>query len=311
VETFEEFAQFLEGRKYRESYFAMIAEFLDESFDMGHSGVFAVGGYMARGTAIFELERRWEKLRAKYGLEYFKASQCQRGKGPFRHLVADPDNLTPIEQHKLESISMEFTRAFVEMPWEPNSGLIANGVGVVQDDFYEVINDGYARSVLGDSPYRLAYDFAMIQAAWSMKELGTGDHIAFICDECEQYSPLAYEAYRNLQGTNPNAAKYMGSYSSKDEKKCDPLQAADAVVFEIRRVLNQRLGQRKGGLRKQFTAMAKNKNVFIIQYASKVHLDHIVATHKPGEPFRLDEIMDQRFTVNIGFNETDVELDAK
>src|SRR5258708_2492579 len=152
----------------------MIAEFLDESFDMGQSGVFAVGGFMARGTAIFELERRWEQLRKRFGLEYFKESQCQRGKGPFRHLVGDPDNLTLTEQHMLDSISMEFMRAFTEMPWEPSSYLTGIGVGIVQDDFYAVIKDSDARSILGDSPYRLAYDLAMIQAAWSMKELGTG-----------------------------------------------------------------------------------------------------------------------------------------
>src|SRR5882757_10152479 len=201
----------------------MIAEFLDESFDMGQAGVFAVGGFMARGTAIFELERRWERLLERFDIQYFKASQCcQRGRGPFRHLVGDPDNLTAIEQQNLESISMEFTRALTEMPWEPSSYLTAPGVEIIQEDFYEAIRDSYARSILGDSPYRLAYDLAMIQAAWSAKELHMGDHVAFICDESEQYSPLAFEAYRNLQSANPNAAKYMGSYTSEDEKNCDP-----------------------------------------------------------------------------------------
>lgn len=279
----------------------MIGSFLDESFDMGQSGIFAVGGFMARGVAIFELERRWEKLRKRFGIEYFKASQCQRGKGPFRELVADPDNITQAEQDKLDSISLEFLRAIAEMPWEPSSYLTAAGVGIVQDDFYDVIEDSYARSILGKSPYRLAYDLAMIQAAWSMKELGTGDNVSFICDECEEHSPLAYEAYLNLKSTNPNAAKHMATYSSENEKKCDPLQAADAVIFEIRRVLNLQLGQRKGELRKQFGILSGAKNVFLIQHTRREHLLHIVATHKPGEPFKLDEIMDQEFNENITF----------
>jgi len=41
----------------------VIGSFMDESFDMGRSGVFAVGGLLGRGVAFFELERRWEKLR--------------------------------------------------------------------------------------------------------------------------------------------------------------------------------------------------------------------------------------------------------
>ena len=191
------------------------------------------------------------------------------------------------------------------MPWEDTSYLTATGIGIVQEDFYDVIKDNYARSILGNSPYRFAYDLAMIQCAWSMKELGTGDHVSFICDECEEHSSLAYEAYLNLKNTNPNAAKYMGTYSSEDEKKCDSLQAADAVIFEIRRVLNLALRQRKGALRKQFSILAGAKNVFIIQHAKREHLLNIVATHEPGEPFKLDEIMDQRFTENITFNESD------
>ena len=95
---------------------------------------------------------------------------------------------------------------------------------------------------MGDSPFRLAYDFAMIQCAWAMKELGTGDHVAFVCDECEEHSSLAYEAYRKLKEQNTNAARYMGTFSMQDEKKADVLQAADAVVFEVRRLLQLALG---------------------------------------------------------------------
>jgi hypothetical protein len=283
----------------------MIGSYLDESFDMGKSGIFAIGGFMARGVVICELERRWEALKNRFGIQYFKASQCQRGKGPFRGLVVDPDNLTVAEQEELNDISLSFFHAVTEMPWEPSSYITCAGVGIVQDDFYDVTKDEYARSILGASPYRLAYDLAMIQAAWSMKELGTGDNVSFICDECEEHSPLAYEAYRNLKDTNPNASKYMATYSNEDEKNCDPLQAADAIVFEIRRVLNLQLGKRKGALRKQFSILAGKKNMFLIQHTVREHLLHIVATHKPGEPFKLDEIMDQRFNQNITFDESD------
>ena len=45
-----------------------------------------------------------------------------------------------------------------------------------------------------------------------MKELGdggTGYGVSFVCDEHEQHSPLAQEAFQNLKVTNPNAAQYM------------------------------------------------------------------------------------------------------
>lgn len=279
----------------------MIRAYLDESFDMKPRGVFAVGGLLGRGVAIFELERRWEAVlsRPDIGIRYFKASHCERGIGEFSKFVSNPERITSEERERLGSLSHEFLDAIVKMPFEPTSYLVAAGVGVVQEDFYEVIKDANSRAILGDSPFRLAYDLAMIQYAWAMKELGTGDGVSFVCDECEQYSRLAREAYNGLRASNPNAAEYMGTYSSKDEKECIPLQAADAVVFEIRRALNLALGQWQGQIRKQFNMMADSKTMFLIAHADMEHLRHIVSTHKPGEPLRLGEIMDQKFNENI------------
>lgn len=291
-------------QSFKGDLYPVIGAYLDESFDMRQSGIFVVGGLMGRGVAIFELERRWEALltRPDIGVRYFKASHCERGNGEFSKLVSDPANIAPEERIRLNSISQEFLSAIVKMPYEPTSYLIAAGVGVVQEDFCDVIKDAKARAVLGDSPYRLAYDLAMVQCAWAMKELGTGDCVSFVCDECEQYSSLAPCAYKRLKERNPNAAEYMGTYSSADEKRCLPLQAADAVVFEIRRALNLALGQWSGHLRKQFGMMADAKAMFLISHTNREHLLHIVATHSPGEPFKLDEIMEQRFDENIGFS---------
>ncbi len=132
-----------------------------------------------------------------------------------------------------------------------------------------------------------------------MKQLGTGDKVSFVCDECEQHSPLAGIAYRNLKSTNPNAAAHMASFSSADEKECDPLQAADAVAFEIRRALNLELRQWPGSLRKQFEIVDDAGAVFIIQNADKANLLRVVAAHKPGQAFSLDAIMEQQFDANV------------
>jgi hypothetical protein len=229
------------------NHYPMIAAFMDESFDMRQSGMFAVGGVLGRGVAIFELERRWTKLRTSQGIDikYFKASQCERGKGEFSKFVRDPENITAEERTKLESISHKFLEAIAKGHYD-ESHLIVSGIGIVQDDFYDVIKDAKARAILGTSPYRLAYDLAMMQCAWSMKELGTGDRVAFVCDENEQFSQFANEAFRNLKDTNPNAAEHMATFATADEKHCEALQAADAVVFEIRRTLRLALGKWKG-----------------------------------------------------------------
>jgi len=290
---------------------------MDESFDARQQGVFVVGGFMGRGVPIFELDRRWEKLRKRPGIDiqYFKASECEHGTGQFAKFVADPKDITPLERSKLNSISHEFLNLIVNpVPFDDAKYLCIQGVGVVQEDFYDLIKDASARAILGDSPYRLAYDFAMIQCAWAMKELEKNikmdklqtmntspsrEYVSFVCDEDEEHSQLANEAYRNLKKTNTAAAEYMATFSTADDKKCESLQAADAAVFEIRRALNLSLGQWPGSLRKQFHILSDARTMFLITYSNKEQLAHIVSTHKPKDPFKLDEVMEMHFEENI------------
>ena len=315
VKFFEELALCIRLTRYRESIYAMIVSQMDETSDAAGSGVFAVGGLMARGVAFFELERKWEKLlkRPDIDIPFFKASDCKNGRGEFAKFVAVPGSPTEAEHQRLDEISHEFLSLIPKEQY-----IIAHGIGVVQKDFYEVIEDENARAILGSSPYRLAYDLAMIQCAWAMKQLEENirsdkeklmaigpsyrEHVCFVCDEDEEHSPLAHEAYRNLKLTNPNAAQYMAAFSSADDKEYAVLQAADAVVFEIRRVLNLVLGNySRGVLRKQFGILADPGKMFLITHTSKEQLMAIVANHNPGEPFKLDEIMDKELTENVRF----------
>jgi len=278
---------------------------MDESFDYKQTGTFVVGGILGRGVPIFELERRWEKLlrRPDIDIAYFKASECHNGLGQFAKFVSDPKNITPEERSRLDSVTHEFLSLIANpVPYDYKHYLCVHGVGVVQSDFYEVIQDDTARAILGTSPYRLAYDFAMIQCAWAMKELGdgrTGYGVSFICDEHEQHSPLAGEAFNNLKATNSNAAQYMTTFASADEKKCAPLQAADAGVFEVRRALNLALRKWDGQLRSQFRLLADARAMFLITHSKKEQMEHLVASHRPGEPFKLDSLMEMKPGDNI------------
>ncbi|HEY4776615.1 MAG TPA: hypothetical protein VIH56_03065 [Candidatus Acidoferrales bacterium] len=313
---FEELAQAIRSRTYKESYYSLIASYMDESFDMQPRGVFAVGGFLGRGVPIFELERRWEQLRKRpdINIAYFKASECEHGRGEFAKFVQDPENISLAERSKLDSISHEFLKLIVNpVAFDNKRYFIVHGVGIVQEDFYEVIKEPRAKAILGHNPYRLAYDFAMIQCAWAMKRLeefivednltrmsdkSSREYVSFVCDEHEKYSPLAHEAYRNLKETNPNAADYMATFTSGDEKKLESLQAADAAVFEVRRVLNLVFKQWPGKVRKQFNLL-RGTVMFLITHSTKDQLLHIVNTHSPGEPFKLDSLMNTEFNENI------------
>jgi len=286
---------------------------MDESCDDPGTGVFVVGGLLTRGVSPFELERKWENLRKRPDIDiaYFKASECKNGRGEFEKFVKVPGSPSFTEHQKLDSISREFLSLIPKEQY-----IVVQGIGIVQSEFYYVIQDTNARAILGDNPYRLAYDFAMIRCARAMKQLekeikkqkenvafgSWRDRVSFVCDENEQYSRRADEAFRNLKLTNPNAAQYMGTFESADDKKVGVLQAADAVVFEIRRVLNRELGN-YSALREQFRDLAGPGKVFLITHTTKDQLLHIVAHHRPGEPFKLDDIMEQQLPPeNIKFS---------
>lgn len=61
---------------------------------------------MGRGVAVFELERIWERLRKRKDIDiaYYRASDCEAGKGEFAKFVRDPTNITPGEREKLTAI---------------------------------------------------------------------------------------------------------------------------------------------------------------------------------------------------------------
>lgn len=289
-----------------------IGAYLDESVDPKPKGIFAVGGIVGRGIATFDLDRRWEALlqRPDIDIEYFKASECELGTKQFRKFVKEDRNPTPEEYKRLQAISHEFISLF------SNERVVAFGIGVIQPDFYDVIQDDYARSILGDDPFQLAYDLAIVQCAWMMKHIEKSktakaqpwqkvnrDYVSILRDEDQRYAPFALARYLNLKDKNPEAAKYLGTHSIGDDKKLCILQAADAAVYEVRRALHIAHKQKKEPLRGQFNIFRNSSRMAIIQTATKQNLLNTVKLHKPGEPFDLTDIMETEFNENIHFDD--------
>jgi hypothetical protein len=277
--------------------------YLDESFDTGQRGIFAVGGIMGRGRPTFELDRKWTALRQRPDIDiaYFKASECQRATGEFEKFVSNPDSITDAERAKLDGIWREFLEL---LRGDSLERFLGYGIGVVQDDFYEVIKDPYAKSILGKSPYWFAYCASMIEAADVMKRTKR-DYVAFVCDEDQEHSPIAKDVYDELKKKNPNAAKYMGSFTSLSDLRSGSLQAADALVYEVRRSLGTVLGRWKqslkwnSGVRWQMKQLIDYKMIWMVAYADKKHLEAIVNENKPGEPLDLDHWLEQEINEDV------------
>jgi len=309
---FEPLAMSIHLRRYKEQVYTVFATYLDESFDMNQRDIFAVGGVVGHYGALFELDRKWEALlkRPDINIDFFKAAKCARGTDQFAKFVKIPGSPTPEEQKRLDAISHEFISLIAK---EPN--VIVYGIGVIQNDFQDVIKDKYALSVLGNDPFPFAYDLAMVQAAWIMKEgekarksKSKGRRVepyltSFVADDHEVYGPLAAERYVKLKASNPEAEKYMGSHSLGDDKKVCVLQAADAVAYEIRRVLHIAHKQTTKAMRPQFKLFRDFSKMATIHTAVKQNLLNTVSLHKPGDSFNLSDVMETEYTENIRIEE--------
>jgi hypothetical protein len=301
---FEQLARILYPTRFREKfYLVMYGCYLDESFDKKPLGVYMAGGFIGQGVPTFELERNWENCLKRHGLAYYKASHCERGGGQFEKFLSNPPHITDSERKKLDSISREFCEIIGHpVQYDPRVFFALYGTAVLQDDFYDIIKDSNARAILGNNPYWVAYVLAMAQAAWAMQELGEGkpDHCAaFVCDEDEEHAETAPIAYGALKKANPIAARYMGTYSTADEKGCAPLQAADAIVYGIRKALKYSRKDYEVKLREQFGMFADSRIMFYIGHTAREQLEWIVANHKPGEPLKIDELMKWKAEENI------------
>jgi len=284
----------------------MIGSYLDDSVDPKQKGIFAVGGLLGRCRPIFEIDRKWERLRQRpeIGVDYFKASECQRGSKQFAKFVANPQAITAAERVRLDRIWDQFLDVVLG---DPEEHVIMFGIGVVLDDFYQVTREAKARAILGETPYWFAYQAAMIEAAFATKKVGQGDAVAIICDKDEEHSKDAQDVYSAVKEKNPNAARHMGAFDMQEDKSCHPLQAADACVYEIRRALHVSLGRWKNsphfdkGLRWQFKKIDTKKRWWLIQYADRRYLEAVVKENTPGRPLDLDHFMEQEFDKDVSF----------
>lgn len=269
----------------------MIGLYLDEcvdpSFEGEFQGVFVTGGLLARGETIFELTRLWGQLlkRPDIDIAFFKASQFNRPTTKeFKKFAVNSKTITTAERDRLDSIWNEFLNLIVELQ------VAAYGFGVVQNDFYEVIKDHDAKAILGPSPFWFSCQAAIILSALEMKTGKTGQTVAVVYDKDQEHSADAQAVYCGVKKKNPESAQYLGSFTHADDIGCPPLQAADAIVYEIRQYLRRHLGMNKQPTRWQFQKLADSKRILLIKYADKKLLNEVVEVNKPDQPLNLDSL---------------------
>jgi len=244
---------------------AVFAGRFDESYDENQK-VFAVGGYLGRNEDWLELEPNIQQFLDKHNLRYFKASECEFGRGEFLQLRDNPNEpnlpLTPAEKTRLKATKTEFVSI------TNSCNIWGIGATVLLEHFKSVLLEKpQASPVLSEHPYFLCFQAVIAEVAAQVNEVNhklnfprgsRAEMVAFVFDENGEPSGKAKEIYDGFQLKNPDSSECMGSLSYASDLKFVLLQAADNFAYEtMKGLLNSRYD--KGRVERKAMTRLKEK----------------------------------------------------
>lgn len=209
---------------------------------------FGVAGYSASYETWVHLGWKWTDLLKKWNLEYYKASENENALGQFAQCREDPKNVkTPLnkaERARLKEIKTEFIDAICSH----HDDLQGYGAVVVQEDFARLVReDEAALSLLTESPYYICFQLCLVAAALPARnanERRTDEekiYIKPIFDSHKEYSRVAKTLFDKFAPKNPKSAEVLVPPSFDDDKTTTPLQVADTLAYETRKLFNLRI----------------------------------------------------------------------
>jgi hypothetical protein len=230
----------------------LIAAYFDESSDAKAERVFTLGTYIALARDwVHDFEPPWEELLKKHNLDYFRATDCENGAGPFEQFRSNPFPLplSTEDKTKLTQIKTEFVDLALSLRY-----MWGLGVNVFVDDLRSLLrSEPKAEVVLGTEPYLIGYQILLSKIGLMAKGFndaqgkGFQRHmVGFVFDEKKDMRYRAKVQYERFQSCNPESSTWMASLTFGDDRKVLELQAADNLAFEVRKnCFNRRFDKRK------------------------------------------------------------------
>jgi len=281
----------------------VIVQYFDESADERREKVYAVAGYFGNQFDWLTFEGGWEKLLSEYRLDYFKASECETLTGQFARYRKNPDDLTlPLDADE-KAKRTEIKTAFVDIAIK--SPIVGFGAAVLMEDFNELCaqNSQAARS-LGKHPYFICAHAAMATAGHITTTVnhdqGTSHLLAFVFDENKEVCSSFLAEYHEFQRKNPYAAEYMASATFASELRFKPLQVADLLVYEARKLLLNKTYEPNRATRIALKRISPN--VQALYRFDRQALEWIIKETSVGVP--LNQVLVKRFEGNLNYTMT-------
>ena len=219
-----------------------MAGYYDESDDFERG--YAVAGFVGHQHDCVHLDLAWrDKILDKYGLEYFKASELNAGKGQFAKFRDNPTGeldapFSAGEKKRLDEIKIASIDVIVNADL-----LIGIGAVLVLPDYRRLAEEykGMGKTLL--APYFFCAQTMMMESGFIVQKInGTLRPSQYgllrpVFDSHEQYSGRAKQMFDDFARKNPITSEFLLPPHYESDKDYLVLQAADNLAYECRRLL--------------------------------------------------------------------------
>lgn len=198
---------------------AVLCAYLDESGIDTESPVSAVGGYVATEEDWAKFSDRWRGMLSDFGVSELHMKYCEELRGEF----------SGWERETKEGFLRSAVTILNETPALGRVCIFRRGVPEART--------GPAWPFL-DKPYTLGFTHSVIQALDAARGfIGADEKVAFIFGRQDEWKHTALRLYDGFKNVRDFEQRHrLGSISFESSKDFVPLQAADFLDYELRKL---------------------------------------------------------------------------
>jgi Protein of unknown function (DUF3800) len=197
----------------------------DESGLDSNSLTFWVAGWVGHMSVWHEFSRSWNQILQRFDVSAFHATDCSNSQREFK-------GWTPERQ-----------KAFMEelILVINSTDILGFGAGVVKADYERIVTPDFLKA-LGltpewwREPYLLAFQSCIIEAVIAGEPLPASEGFSFIFEEQTIFEARAESVFAEMRDVRrwPRGDR-LGSVRFTPSAESTPLQAADMLVYELRK----------------------------------------------------------------------------
>lgn len=235
----------------------MLYAFLDESGIHAGAKVLAVGGWMGTPDEFETLASHWNTTLRRARVKAFHFVD-------FNHSIKEFEGWKP-----------KWKETFLRDLFDVLDRRELTGVSgaILMDDFKEVIKNS-SGTVLHEEhgPY-----WVCLHHCIGVISKRVSAEVIYVVDRQQEFDSLLRESFENLRALRPDYALRMGGITFKPKTEFPQLQAADLLVGETAKSLQNRLYDPKRPVRKSFLALLEMRKKLVGGYYDRNSIQDMLA----------------------------------